>query len=126
LTHGPLQKQTHSGRTAEFWSGALREIENRMRDSCRNLVIRGGRYDLKVPEFVVELLGLNQILEPITSRLATIMVFIDNIYYILIRYRNVCLKIRGRPVLKYERTILVNDKLFTYSVVYILHCKRDI
>lgn len=74
LTHGPLQRQTSSGRIAEFWPGCLAEIENRINDSCRNLVIRGGRYDLKIPDFVVDILGLNNIIEPITSRLATIMV----------------------------------------------------
>ena len=73
LTHGPIVRTTSSGRIADTWHGALKEISSRIKDHCRNLTNREGRYDLRIPDYVVDALGLNDILEPITSRLQSIM-----------------------------------------------------
>jgi len=73
LTHGTLTRTTSSGRVADTWTGALTEIAKRLKASCHNIIIRGGRYDLKLPEFVVKELKLNEILEPILDKLRTIM-----------------------------------------------------
>ena len=75
LTHGPLSRQTKSGRVAEHWPGALREIERRINNSCNNIINREGRYDLRLPDYVVEILNINEILKPILEKLGTIMVF---------------------------------------------------
>lgn len=74
LTHGVIENATSSGRVVEVWRGATVEITNRLQSTtCHNLVDREGRFDLKLPNFVVEYLKLNEILEPITTRLKTIM-----------------------------------------------------
>jgi hypothetical protein len=83
MTHGGIQKVTSSGRVAESWNGAIAEIEKRIEDSCRNLVIRGGRYDLRIPDYVVSALNLDMILKPITDRLKTIMVSFSLYYFSL-------------------------------------------
>ena len=54
--------------------GATVEINSRLHTTtCTNLVDREGRFDLKLPSFVVEHLRLNEVLEPILSKLVTIM-----------------------------------------------------
>jgi hypothetical protein len=74
LTHGILTKTTGSGRSAEKWSGALQEIENKIGGNVvTNLIDRNGRYDMRLPDFVIEQLGINEKLKPILDRLATIM-----------------------------------------------------
>ena len=73
LTHGPVVRTTSSGRVADTWPGAVKEISTRIKDHCRNLTNREGRYDLRIPDYVVDMLGLNDILKPITDRLQSIM-----------------------------------------------------
>ena len=74
LTHGSIQLSTKSGRKAESWSGALREIErNVCGDAVHNLIDRNGRYDMRLPDFVVEHLGLTEKLQPILDLLKTVM-----------------------------------------------------
>jgi len=78
LTHGKVEKvigtQRGAARIAETWEGALREIEKRLgAGSCHNLVDRDGRLDLRLPDYVVEQLKLNDLIEPILEKLRTIM-----------------------------------------------------
>lgn len=74
LTHGPVERQTLSGRAGNVWKGALREVEVKLNGgSCHNMIDRDGRYDLRLPEFVIEQLGLTRLLDPIISRLRGIM-----------------------------------------------------
>ena len=42
LTHGCVNKVTHSGRVADSWEGAVHVIAKGFRDSCRNIIDRGG------------------------------------------------------------------------------------
>jgi hypothetical protein len=104
MTHGGIQKVTSSGRVAESWHGAIAEIESRMNDSCRNLVIRGGRYDLRIPDYVVSALNLDLILKPITDRLKTIMViFPNNFFYLSYVYDQILYRVYHH--LKFALTI---------------------
>ena len=74
LTHGPIERKTLSGRAGNVWKGALREVETKLNGgSCSNMIDRDGRYDLRLPEFVIEELGLHRLLEPILTRLTGIM-----------------------------------------------------
>ena len=74
LTHGTVERATKSGRAGNVWRGALREVEVKLNGgTCHNMIDRDGRYDLRLPEFVIEELGLNRLLEPILTRLVTIM-----------------------------------------------------
>lgn len=74
MTHGALQRKTTSGRVTDSWQGATVEIAQRMAaSSCHNLVDREGRFDLKLPDFVVEELHLEEKLQPILNKLRTIM-----------------------------------------------------
>ena len=75
LTHGPCHRHTSTGRVAETWDGALRVIEKSLGSgsSCHNLIDRDGRYDLRLPDYVIKECGLLECLEPILERLRTIM-----------------------------------------------------
>lgn len=74
LTHGTLSNTTKSGRIVEEWLGVTREVDKRLSaTTVTNIVDRDGRYDLKLPDFVVEQLNLSQRLEPILEKLRTIM-----------------------------------------------------
>lgn len=73
LTHGVLTKKTASGRIAETWKGATREIVERLNSDCKNIINRGGRYDMRLPSYIVEELKLDLLLEPILEKLKTIM-----------------------------------------------------
>mgnify|MGYP000440635501 CR=1 FL=1 len=74
LTHGSVERATQSGRAGNVWRGALPEVEMKLNGgSCHNMIDRDGRYDMRLPEFVIESLGLNELLEPIISRLRTVM-----------------------------------------------------
>lgn len=73
LTHGSFEHITHSGRVAERWNGAIHEFQKRFDAGGHNLVNRGGRFDITIPEYVVAALNLNEVLAPITSRLQSIM-----------------------------------------------------
>jgi len=74
LTHGAVSQNTKSGRKAETWGGALREIENNIGgNAVHNLIDRNGRYDMRIPDFVIEQLGLMEKLQPILDRLKSIM-----------------------------------------------------
>jgi hypothetical protein len=73
ITQGVVDKMTSRGRVAEQWLGAIREVPRRINDSCKNIVVRDNRYDMQLPDFLVEQLDLNGILKPITDRLRTIM-----------------------------------------------------
>ena len=74
LTHGTVCKQTKSGRQSEAWTGVCNEVVRRLSgESMSNVIDRDGRYDIRLPDFVVEELGLPGILEPILNKLRTIM-----------------------------------------------------
>jgi len=74
LTHGTLERKTSSGRVAQRWLGAAHEIALRTREgSCSNVVLRDGRHDITLPQFVVDALKLDSFLEPMLTRLRTIM-----------------------------------------------------
>lgn len=73
LTHGTLRRFTMSGRVAEHWPGAISVFEDAIKDNCKNIINRNGRYDLRIPEFVAKELKLEELLSPITSKLLTIM-----------------------------------------------------
>lgn len=72
-THGLVEKKTQSGRVAEQWIGVMAEVERRMSESCRNLVNRDGRFDLRLPEFVVQALKLDEALAPVLEKLRSVM-----------------------------------------------------
>ena len=74
LTHGSVSQNTKSGRNAVTWAGALREIERNIGgNAVHNLIDRNGRYDMRLPDFVIEQLGLMEKLQPILDKLKTIM-----------------------------------------------------
>mmetsp|Transcript_21213 Transcript_21213/g.35949 ORF Transcript_21213/g.35949 Transcript_21213/m.35949 type:complete len:207 (+) Transcript_21213:205-825(+) len=76
LTHGVVRKVLKSGRVAAQWAGATREVASRISASdhtCHDIIDRNGRYDLKLPDYVVENLQLPQTLAPILERLTEIM-----------------------------------------------------
>jgi hypothetical protein len=96
LTHGRLDKLTKSGRVAESWLGATEEVGKRLHSSvCEGLVdregilyglfrifqlilfncivITTGRYDLRLPQFVVDQLQLDAVLGPILEKLSSVM-----------------------------------------------------
>lgn len=74
LTHGDVERKTASGRVSHRWLGATKEITSRTREgSCSNIVLRDGRYDITLPQFVVDALGLDAILEPVLRKLRSIM-----------------------------------------------------
>lgn len=69
-----IEKYSHSGRVIDSWYGSIEEINKRVSSSSyHNVVDRDGRYDLKLPSFVIEELQLCQYLEPILTRLKMIM-----------------------------------------------------
>ena len=74
LTHGALTNATKSGRSAEKWAGALQEIENKIGGNIvTNMIDRNGRYDMRLPDFVIDQLGINEKLRPILDKLTSIM-----------------------------------------------------
>ncbi len=74
LTHGNLTKVTKSGRCSDTWKGAMNEVSDRLKQNVSSDVInRGGRFDMKLPDWVVEELQIPKLLEPILERLKTIM-----------------------------------------------------
>jgi len=74
LTHGNLTKMTKSGRCSDTWKGAMNEVSDRLKQNVSSDVInRGGRFDMKLPDWVVEELQIPKLLEPILERLKTIM-----------------------------------------------------
>ena len=73
LTHGTIQSLTTSGRVAAQFDGAVNEFPRRIRDNNKNVAERAGRYDLRLPDYVVEQLGIIGRLQPILDRLMTIM-----------------------------------------------------
>jgi hypothetical protein len=78
LTHGDLERRTTSGRVAETWLGVTREIELRLAASCHNLVNRGGRFDLKLPAFVVQV--RNHATNQTHQKLIATMLIISHIF----------------------------------------------
>lgn len=100
LTKGMVEQRSVSNRLIAKWTGAYREVEMRMNNSCENLIIRGGhaaycslhiavnslcsyhiismyitvdRYDMKLPDFLIDQLGIEQRLRPILQKLTSIM-----------------------------------------------------
>eukprot|EP01039_Chlorochromonas_danica_P006704 gene6704-7412_t len=75
LLHGEVHKSSHkSGRVVDYWRGAIQEISQRLLDTrCDDMVDREGRYDLKLPDYVVDHLGLAAVLQPILAKLSTVM-----------------------------------------------------
>lgn len=75
LLHGEVLKSSHkSGRVVDCWRGAIPEISQRLLDTrCDDMVDREGRYDLKLPDYVVDHLGLAAVLQPILTKLSTVM-----------------------------------------------------
>ena len=73
LTHGIIEKKTSAGRISDVWSGAGVEVAKRLSQNCRNIIDRDGRFDIRLPEFVIQQLQLELILKPITDKLRTIM-----------------------------------------------------
>ena len=79
LTHGNknIRLNTARGRTSDSWPGALRAIDEKLGGAvggiCTNIVDRGGRYDMRIPDFVIDQLQLNEKLKPVLTHLATIM-----------------------------------------------------
>ena len=71
LTHGLFEKRTSAGRVSERWTGAVAELSNKIQHG--SVINRGGRWDLPIPSYVVDTLQLNQLLQPITSLLSSIM-----------------------------------------------------
>jgi len=73
LTHGVINKVTKSGRVADTWNGAVNAIAEGLTNHCHNIINRDGRYDLKLPDYVVRELHLDEVLAPICEKLRTIM-----------------------------------------------------
>jgi hypothetical protein len=74
LTHGSLTNTTKSGRKADLWNGATVEIPQRLSaGACVDMIDRVGRFDLKLPDFVVQQLKLTELLSPILEKLRPIM-----------------------------------------------------
>jgi hypothetical protein len=73
LTHGAMEKRSGKGRVVDRWLGAAHEIPSRIRNNCQGLMVRGSRFDLPLPQFVVDSLGLDLLLVPLLDRLRTIM-----------------------------------------------------
>ena len=74
LTHGSLTKVTKFGRCSDSWRGAMHEVSDRLMQNVSSDVInRGGRFDMKLPDWVVDELNIPQLLQPILDRLKTIM-----------------------------------------------------
>ena len=72
ITQGVVEK-TAPGREPQQWMGVVRELPCRISDSCKSIIVRDNRYDMLLPDFLIEQLGLEGILRPITERLRTIM-----------------------------------------------------
>eukprot|EP01036_Dinobryon_divergens_P026965 gene26965-35669_t len=61
-------------KVVESWEGAVKEIAKNVGGlASHDVVNRDGRYDMAIPKFLVKDLQLENILKPITDRLATIM-----------------------------------------------------
>lgn len=74
ITHGTIANTTKSGRKADTWQGATAEIPKRLSSGlCTDMIDRDGRFDLKLPDFVVQALKLNEVLNPLLEKLRTIM-----------------------------------------------------
>lgn len=74
LTHGEVEIKTLTGRVASKWFGALHQISEQVRlGVMTNLINRGGRYDLRLPDDLVHELRLDDMLKPILDKLRTIM-----------------------------------------------------
>ena len=74
LTHGTVEAKTLTGRTSHVWNGVLEEISACLKSGVMsNLIHRDGRYDMRLPDFLVEKLGLADKLQPILERLRTVM-----------------------------------------------------
>ena len=67
LMHGEMSKTTRSGRSTDTWKGAPIEFEHRY------VIDRQGRYDMKLPDFVVDASNVSHYLEPLLKKLRTIM-----------------------------------------------------
>ena len=89
-----MEHRTKSGRLVDIWQGAVKEVPQRLSSNAfHNVVDRQGkrlrsrisnfgfqivhfligRYDLKLPDFLIQQLKLNELLEPILTKLRTIM-----------------------------------------------------
>ncbi len=69
-----MENTTKSGRVADIWHGATVEVPRRLSaGTLTDMVDRDGRFDLKLPDFVVSALSLNELLAPILTKLRTIM-----------------------------------------------------
>jgi hypothetical protein len=73
LTHGCIESYTLSGRVCDRWEGFVNELTNRINAGGKNIVNRGGRWDITLPKFVVDQLELPKLLAPITERLCSMM-----------------------------------------------------
>ena len=74
LTHGEVLNTTSSGRVAATWPGAMALIADMSKTgSCANIVDRDGRFDIRIPPFVVEVLQLEKYLAPLLEKLREIM-----------------------------------------------------
>ena len=62
LMYGEMSKTTRSGRSSDTWKGAPIEFEHRY------VIDRQGRYDMKLPDFVVDALNLPKHLEPLLKK----------------------------------------------------------
>ena len=66
MTHGNFEEIMNSGRITESWNGAVNEITKRLNaTTTHNLINRGGRYDMRIPDFVIEQLHLVEKLTPL-------------------------------------------------------------
>lgn len=74
LTHGHVTTHTQTGRVSNSWCGVLDEMSNSLKSGVMtNLIHRDGRYDMRLPDFLVKELSLDAKLEPILAKLRTVM-----------------------------------------------------
>jgi hypothetical protein len=74
LTHGTVEARTLTGRVSHSWNGVLNEISSCLKAGVMtNLIHRDGRYDMRLPDFLVQELGLDLKLKPILDKLRTVM-----------------------------------------------------
>lgn len=73
LTHGYIENYTSSGRVCDRWLGFVNELTARINAGGKNIVNRGGRWDITLPKFVVDKLDLPGLLAPITEKLCAVM-----------------------------------------------------
>lgn len=76
LTHGKVEQVSSFGRVSDKWVGIINEMESYTpNSSIRHITMRGDRYDIKLPDFLVKHLKLDELLQPILEKLRTIMGF---------------------------------------------------